>query len=101
MLLNFRIYSCIICQHMLPGLAALEAAVGPAEGGAVDRVHSSKYVAKRDAANLRAVAARYGVGYPAVDDAGMVLCGANSVTGRRTRVLVGPQDHRARCRHRA
>lgn len=99
-LLNLRNYGCIICQHMLRGLAALEAAVGPAAGGAVVRVHSSKYVAKRDAANLRAVAARYVVGYPVVNDAEMVLCGANGVTGRPTRVLVGPRGHRARCRHR-
>ncbi|GAB0496035.1 hypothetical protein MMPV_007345 [Pyropia vietnamensis] len=92
-LLDFWTYCCINCYHVLPGLAALEAATGPAAGFAVVGVHSAKFDAEKDAANVAAAVARYGVAHPVVNDAGMVLWGATGVTGWPTRVLVGPRGN--------
>lgn len=91
-LLDFFTYCCINCQHVLPKLAALEQKYGSDGSGGfvVVGVHSAKFSAERDSANVAAAVERYQVQHPVVNDSLMELWNAIGVSSWPTLVLVAP-----------
>jgi thiol-disulfide isomerase/thioredoxin len=91
-LLDFFTYCCINCQHVLPKLAALEKKYGQDGSGGfvVVGVHSAKFSAERETANIAAALERYGVLHPVVNDERMEMWNTIGVSSWPTFVLVGP-----------
>lgn len=94
-LLDFFTYCCVNCMHALPRLAKLERVHGGdgARGFAVVGVHSAKFAAERDSANVAAAVSRYGVAHPVINDSTMSLWGALGVSSWPTLALVGPRGN--------
>src|ERR1700754_936655 len=65
-ILDFWTFCCINCMHIIPTLKRVEQAF-PDELVVIG-VHSPKFAAERDAANLAAALARYGIQHPVIHD---------------------------------
>src|SRR5438067_1692741 len=70
-LLDFWTYCCINCHHVLPDLARLEEKYK--NELVVIGVHSPKFFAERDSANIRQKVREYGIKHPVVNDANQVI----------------------------
>ncbi|GAB4169765.1 MAG: redoxin domain-containing protein [Thalassobaculales bacterium] len=87
-ILDFWTYCCINCMHVLPTLARLEAAYP--DTLAVIGVHSPKFPAERDPANLRQAIARYGIAHPVAHDPGFLIWRSYAIRAWPTLVVVAP-----------
>ncbi|PXF48872.1 NHL repeat-containing protein 2 [Gracilariopsis chorda] len=94
-LLDFFTYCCINCQHVLPKLQQLESKYGEdgAGGFVVVGVHSAKFTAERETANIAAAVERYEVHHPVLNDERMSLWNSLGVTSWPTLALVGPSGN--------
>lgn len=91
-LLDFFTYCCINCQHVLPKLRALEVKYGEDGSGGVVvvGVHSAKFSAERETANVAAAVDRYNVRHPVINDERMKLWNALGVSSWPTLALISP-----------
>ncbi|MEK7244836.1 MAG: thioredoxin-like domain-containing protein, partial [Pseudomonadota bacterium] len=87
-ILDFWTFCCINCMHVLPILKAIEE-TWPREV-AVIGVHSPKFAAERDGANLAHAVARYGIRHPVIHDPGMAIWRAYTVRAWPTLVFIAP-----------
>ncbi len=87
-ILDFWTYCCINCMQVLPSLRRVEE-VFPDEVVVIG-VHSPKFAAERDAANLREAISRYGIVHPVVNDPDMVLWREYGVRAWPTLMFVSP-----------
>ncbi|MEN3976649.1 redoxin domain-containing protein [Emcibacter sp. SYSU 3D8] len=87
-LLDFWTFCCINCIHVLPTLAILEEAFP--EEVVVIGVHSPKFEAEKDSANLRQAIARYGITHPVIQDPEHVLWQQYAVRAWPTIVFLAP-----------
>lgn len=94
-LLDFFTYCCINCQHVLPKLRALEEKYGSDGSGGVVvvGVHSAKFSAERETANIAAAVDRYGVKHPVINDEDMSLWNSLGISSWPTLALVGPKGN--------
>lgn len=70
-LLDFWTYCCINCHHILPDLAKLEEKYK--NELVVIGVHSPKFIAERDSANIRQKVREYGIKHPVINDADQTI----------------------------
>lgn len=70
-LLDFWTYCCINCHHVLPDLAKLEQKYR--NELVVIGVHSPKFFAERDTANIREKVHEYQIKHPVINDADMTI----------------------------
>ncbi len=87
-LLDFWTFCCINCIQSLPALQKVEETFS--EEAVVIGVHSPKFAAEKDARNLRAAVARYGIRHPVIHDPELILWRAYAVHAWPTLVFVGP-----------
>lgn len=87
-IVDFWTYCCINCMHVVPTLRRIELAFP--EEVAVVGVHSPKFTAERDPANLAHAIARYDIRHPIVHDPGFALWQEYGVRAWPTLVLIGP-----------
>ncbi len=87
-ILDFWTYCCINCMHVLPTLKAIEETFP--EEVVVIGVHSPKFKAERDAANVAQAIARYDIHHPVVHDPEMTLWQAYCVRAWPTLVFLSP-----------
>lgn len=90
-ILDFWTFCCVNCMHVLPALRRVEEAF-PHEVVVIG-VHSPKFPAERDAANLRHAIARYEVRHPVVHDPALTLWKEYAVRAWPTLVLISPDGH--------
>ena len=90
-LLDFWTFCCVNCLHVLPTLRRVEEAF--ADEVTVIGVHSPKFDAERDPANLRAAIARYAVAHPVVHDPDRQLWRQYSIRAWPTLVFVSPDGY--------
>lgn len=88
-LLDFWIYCCINCMHVLQDLAYLEEKYKD-EPFVVIGVHSAKFANERDSDHIRQAIIRYEMAHPVVNDADHELMDAYGITSRPSLVLIGP-----------
>ena len=88
LILDFWTTCCINCMHVLPSLRRVEEAFP--EEVVVIGVHSPKFAAERNAANLRESIARYGIVHPVVNDPDMILWREYGVRAWPTLMFVSP-----------
>ncbi len=87
-ILDFWTFCCINCMHVLPTLRRIEEAF-PDEV-AVIGVHSPKFAAEREQANVAHAIARYGVRHPVVHDPYMMLWDEYAIHAWPTLVFISP-----------
>lgn len=87
-ILDFWTFCCINCMHILPILARLEEQF-PDELVVVG-VHSPKFEAERDSANLRQAIARYGIKHPVAHDPAFQIWQHYAVKAWPTLVFIAP-----------
>lgn len=87
-LLDFWTYGCINCLHILPDLHALEETFGSAL--VVIGVHSAKFRAEGESANLRTVVRRLGITHPVINDRDFEIWNAYGVRAWPTVACIGP-----------
>jgi thiol-disulfide isomerase/thioredoxin len=87
-ILDFWTFCCINCLHVLPTLRRVEEAFP--EEVVVVGVHSPKFPAERDPANLAAAIARYGIRHPVVNDPDFRIWREYAVRAWPTLVVVSP-----------
>jgi thiol-disulfide isomerase/thioredoxin len=85
-LLDFWTFCCINCHHILPDLAKLEEKYK--NELVVIGVHSGKFDAERDTANIRRKVAEYRIRHPVVNDAKMTIWNRFGVNSWPTIVLI-------------
>lgn len=90
-ILDFWTFCCINCMHVLPSLARVEERFP--EEVAVIGVHSPKFFAERDAQNVAAAIARYGIRHPVVHDPNMTLWREYAVRAWPTLVFLDPEGY--------
>lgn len=90
-ILDFWTFCCINCIQVLPTLARIEAAWP--EQVAVIGVHSPKFAAERDPANVASAIARHGIRHPVIHDPDMELWRRYAVRAWPTLVLISPTGH--------
>lgn len=90
-ILDFWTFCCINCMHVLPTLAAIEERFP--EEVAVIGVHSPKFKAERDPANVEQAIARYGIRHPVIHDPEMTLWHEYAVRAWPTLVFVDPAGY--------
>jgi len=88
-LLDFWTYCCINCMHVLPELKLLERKYSDAL--VVVGVHSAKFPAERDSANIRQAILRYEIEHPVVNDNEMRIWQAYATRAWPTQVLIDPK----------
>lgn len=88
-LLDFWTFCCINCQHVLPVLARLEAHFG--DHLVVIGVHSPKFAAERDPANVAQAIARHDIRHPVVHDPDFTIWKDYAVRAWPTLVFISPQ----------
>jgi thiol-disulfide isomerase/thioredoxin len=88
-LLDFWTYCCINCHHILPDLAKLEEKYK--NELVVIGVHSGKFDAERDTANIRRKVAEYRIKHPVINDAKMTIWNRFGVNSWPTIVLIDAQ----------
>lgn len=87
-LLDFWTYCCINCMHVIPDLKRLEEKY-PNELVVIG-VHSAKFLAEQETANIRSAILRYGLRHPVVNDNHMAVWKAYAVRAWPTLVLIDP-----------
>lgn len=87
-ILDFWTFCCINCMHVLPTLARVEARFP--DTVAVIGVHSPKFAAERDPANVAAAVRRYRIRHPVIHDPDMTLWKEYAVRAWPTLVFVAP-----------
>jgi len=90
-ILDFWTFCCINCMHVLPSLARVEERFP--EEVAVIGVHSPKFIAEREPANVAAAIARYGIRHPVVHDPNMTLWREYAVRAWPTLVFIDPEGY--------
>lgn len=85
-LLDFWTFCCINCHHVLPDLERLEKKY-PNELVVIG-VHSAKFQAEKDTANVRRKVAEYRIKHPVINDANMTIWQKFGVNSWPTFVLV-------------
>ncbi len=85
-LLDFWTYCCINCHHVLPDLAKLEEKYQ--NELVVIGVHTAKFDAEKDTANIRKKVKEYRIQHPVVNDANQVIWRTFGVTSWPTLVLI-------------
>lgn len=90
-ILDFWTFCCINCMHVLPVLRRIEERWPRAV--AVIGVHSPKFAAERDFANVVQAARRYDIRHPIVHDPDMTLWRAYGVRAWPTLVFVAPDGN--------
>jgi sugar lactone lactonase YvrE/thiol-disulfide isomerase/thioredoxin len=88
-LLDFWVYCCINCIHVLPELKKLERAY-PNELVVVG-VHSAKFEGEKDTSNIREAILRYEIEHPVVNDAQMVIWDRYRVQSWPSMALIDPE----------
>ncbi|MBI1356749.1 MAG: redoxin domain-containing protein [Acidobacteria bacterium] len=88
-LLDFWTYCCINCLHVLPDLERLEKKYPDAL--VVIGVHSAKFHAERQVANIRQAVLRYGVEHPVVNDAEHQIWSEYAVRAWPSFMLIDPR----------
>jgi YVTN family beta-propeller protein len=88
-LLDFWTFCCINCHHVLPDLARLEEKYKDVL--VVIGVHTPKFIAERDTANLRQKVREYRIKHPVVSDADMTIWNRFGVSSWPTLVLIDPE----------
>ncbi|MHB1035322.1 MAG: thioredoxin-like domain-containing protein [Pirellulales bacterium] len=88
-LLDFWTYCCINCMHVLPEVKKLEKAYS--KDLVVVGVHSGKFDAERDAANIADAVLRYEIDHPVVNDANRAIWDRYGIRTWPTLVLIDPQ----------
>ena len=87
-ILDFWTFCCVNCMHILPTLRLIEARWP--EEVAVIGVHSPKFAAEREAANLIQAIARYGIAHPVVNDPEFQIWRRYGVRAWPTLAFLGP-----------
>ncbi|KZC97414.1 thioredoxin-like domain-containing protein [Oceanibaculum pacificum] len=90
-ILDFWTFCCINCIHILPTLKRVEQAFP--EDVVVIGVHSPKFAAERDVANVRHALARYGIAHPVAHDPDFQLWQQYAVRAWPTLVFVSPDGY--------
>ncbi len=90
-ILEFWTAGCINCLHVLPALRTVEAAYP--EEVVVIGVHTPKFSADQDTANLESALARLGVAHPVIQDVNFTLWQEYAVRAWPTLVFIGPEGH--------
>lgn len=85
-LLDFWTFCCINCHHVLPDLAKLEEKYK--DELVVIGVHTAKFDAERDTANIRKKVREYGIKHPVVNDADQAIWQRFGVESWPTLVLI-------------
>ena len=88
-LLDFWTFCCINCHHVLPDLAKLEEKYK--NEIVVIGVHTPKFQAERDVANVRQKVREYGIKHPVVCDSDQVIWNHFGVTGWPTIGVFDPE----------
>ena len=88
-LLDFWTYCCINCQHVLPDLKRLERKY--ADFLVVIGVHSGKFLAEKDAGNIRQAILRHDIEHPVVNDPEMKIWSEYAVRAWPTMMLFDPR----------
>jgi sugar lactone lactonase YvrE len=88
-LLDFWTYCCINCQHILPDLKRLEQKYG--DFLVVIGVHSGKFLAEKDAGNIRQAILRHDIEHPVVNDPEMKIWSEYAVRAWPTMMLIDPR----------
>ena len=87
-LLDFWTYGCVNCMHVIPDLKRLQQKHGDAL--VVIGVHSAKFEAESETANIRQIARRYGRTEPIVNDRGLDIWRAYAIRAWPTLMLIDP-----------
>ena len=87
-ILDFWTFCCINCLHLIPTLRRVEQ--GFPESLVVIGVHSPKFAAEKDPANLAQAIARHGVAHPVIHDPEMELWRQYAVRAWPTLAFVSP-----------
>ncbi len=87
-LLDFWTYGCINCMHNLPYIKKLQAEF--ADELVVIGVHSAKFATEGQTDSLRAIALRYGLTYPLVNDHDFIVWRMWGANAWPTLLLVDP-----------
>lgn len=90
-ILDFWTFCCINCMHVLPTLRRIEEEY-PNEV-AVIGVHSPKFAAEKDPANVAQAIARYGIVHPVIHDPEFQLWQQYAVRAWPTLVFIDTQGH--------
>ncbi len=88
-ILDFWTFCCINCMHILQSLRRVEEAFP--EEAVVIGVHSPKFAAERDPANVAAAIARYGIVHPVVHDPDLRIWRAYAVRAWPTLIFISPE----------
>lgn len=90
-ILDFWTFCCINCIHVLPILHRVEQAFpGVVQ---VIGVHSPKFSAEKDPANVAAAIARYGITHPVIHDPNMQLWQEYAIRAWPTLTLISPDGY--------
>ncbi len=87
--LDFWTFCCINCHHVLPDLAKLEEKYK--NEIVVIGVHTPKFVAERDVANVRQKVREYGIKHPVVCDSDQIIWNHFGVSGWPTVGVFDPE----------
>lgn len=90
-ILDFWTFCCINCMHLIPTLRRVEEAY-PNEVVVIG-VHSPKFAAERDPANVAQAIARYGIDHPVIHDPDHVLWREYGVRAWPTLAFVSPDGY--------
>lgn len=90
-ILDFWTYCCINCIHILPELKKLEEAY-PNEVVVIG-VHSAKFDAEQDSANIQEAVERYEIAHPVVNDANHVIWDRYGAQSWPTICIIDPQGN--------
>jgi thiol-disulfide isomerase/thioredoxin len=90
-ILDFWTFCCINCMHVLPTLRRIEETFP--EEVVVIGVHSPKFLAERDPANVIHAIARYGIRHPVIHDPEMELWRQYAVRAWPTLVFISPDGY--------
>lgn len=88
-ILDFWTFCCINCIQILPTLRRIEQRF-PDEVVVIG-IHSPKFAAEKEAGNVRAALARYGIAHPVVHDPDFILWKQYAVRAWPTLILLGPE----------
>jgi thiol-disulfide isomerase/thioredoxin len=87
-ILDFWTFCCINCMHVLQTLSRIEARFP--DTVAVIGIHSPKFTAEKDPANVAAAIARYRIAHPVIHDPAMDLWKQYAVRAWPTLVFIAP-----------
>lgn len=90
-ILDFWTFCCINCMHVIPTLRRIETAFP--DTVVVIGVHSPKFAAERDPANVARAIARYGIANPVIHDRGLVLWREFGVRAWPTLTFISPDGY--------